>query len=131
MGRPGRVGVLLVAVLALAAVGNATVPPHLDDDTERDSDRCSFFYLANEVGPVGEADHGTVTPYADLDPDRRALFERWLESESRTIPIAAGEWRALYNGTRPSHYIAYEGRLYRNSVSFNRCELWEAIVASE
>ena len=131
MGRPGRIGVLLVALAVLAAVGSATLPTHLDDGTDRDREQCSFLFLANDAGEVGDLDRVTPTPYDDLDPQRRALFDRWLAQDSRTMSINATEWRALYNGSRGSTYVTYDGRLYRTLVSFNRCELWEALAASE
>lgn len=130
MGRPGRVGVLLVACLVLAAVGYVSVPPHLDDGTGQSPAQCSFYFLANDIGFDDATGPVTVTPYDQLDPERRALFDRWLEGDSRTLSIDASEWRALYNGSRSHGYVEYDGRYYRTSVSYNRCQLWEALAAS-
>jgi len=131
MGRSGRIGILLIALAVLAAIGAVTLPTHLDDGSDRDREQCSFLFLANDAGAVGEDDRVTPTPYDDLDQQRRALFDRWLGEDSRTMSINATEWRALYNGSRGSTYVTYDGRLYRTAVSFNRCELWEALAASE
>lgn len=125
MQRIGRIAVLGIVLVLLLWGSNAALPGLVDATDEDFRDDCQYTYLVFEVEDPTSDERASAIPYENLSEKRRTVFDAYLGTEDGATELDSRLWNDLYEQPESTHYVEYEGALYRARPVLQRCSTWE------
>lgn len=125
MQRIGRIAVLGIVLVLLLWGSNAVLPGLVDATDEDFRDDCQYTYLVFEVEDPTSDERASAIPYENLSEKRRTVFDAYLGTEDGATELDSRLWNDLYEQPESTHYVEYEGALYRARPVLQRCSTWE------
>lgn len=125
MQRLGRIAVLGVVLALLLWGSNAALPGLVDASDDDFREDCQYTYLVFEVKDPTANERLLAITYENLSEKRQTAFDTYLDTEDEGTELDSRLWNALNERSESTHYVEYEGTLYRARPVLQRCSSWE------